>query len=261
VIRVFPRRTNATPTDQDAYVGVIPDAYEINISVTFSWDISTAEKLAEEAIRRGIKTNIGGVAYGDPGREFVPGRFLKPGYVITSRGCPNRCWFCDAWQREGGIRELPVTEGWDVLDSNLLACSESHIRAVFAMLSRYPARKVKFTGGLDPKLMKPWIAAELRKLRPDAIYTAYDTPDDLEPIMEAGKMFMAAGFTRAAKRLRCYVLCGYPKDTIPAAEQRMKQAWQAGFLPMAMLWKSREHVDWAAFQRAYARPAMTAHLL
>ena len=40
------------------------------------------------------------------GGDFVPGRYLAPGYVITSRGCPNRCWFCSVWRREGALREF-----------------------------------------------------------------------------------------------------------------------------------------------------------
>ena len=67
----------------------------------------------------------------------MPGMYLKKGYVITSRGCPNRCWFCSVPRREGGrLRELPITEGNIVLDDNLLACSRQHIEAVFEMLGR-----------------------------------------------------------------------------------------------------------------------------
>ena len=36
--------------------------------------------------------------------------------------------------REGNLRELPITSGHIVLDDNLLACSEKHIRSVFDML-------------------------------------------------------------------------------------------------------------------------------
>jgi hypothetical protein len=37
-------------------------------------------------------------------------------------------------KREGPVRELPVCEGANILDDNLLACSEAHIRKVFQML-------------------------------------------------------------------------------------------------------------------------------
>ena len=64
---------------------------------------------------------IGGVAYGDRGAEFAPGRYIRPGYVFTSRGCPRRCWFCSVWKRVPVPRILPVIDGWNILDDNLLA--------------------------------------------------------------------------------------------------------------------------------------------
>jgi hypothetical protein len=138
VVRVFPRRTKATPDDNLVYTGppdMFVEADEVHISVVFTWDLPRADWLYKQW-RKTAPVQIGGPAVGLPGGDFVPGRYLKPGYVITSRGCPNRCWFCSAWKREGGIKELPITEGHNVLDDNLLACSEDHIRKVFRMLSR-----------------------------------------------------------------------------------------------------------------------------
>jgi hypothetical protein len=51
VIRVFPRRTKATPTDPLAVTRgpeLLDEADEIHVSVTFSWDRAIAERLAEE---------------------------------------------------------------------------------------------------------------------------------------------------------------------------------------------------------------------
>jgi hypothetical protein len=51
IIRVFPRKTKATPTDALAYFGP-PDrnaeADEVNVSVTFTYDKAWAEHLAEQ---------------------------------------------------------------------------------------------------------------------------------------------------------------------------------------------------------------------
>jgi len=120
------------------------EADEVHVSVTFDWDKRAAEMLARqwEAV---APVKVGGPAYNDPGGEFEPGMYLKKGYVITSRGCPNHCWFCRAWRNEGNIRELEIKEGWNVLDNNLLACSEGHQEAVFWMLSKQKER-IKFTG-------------------------------------------------------------------------------------------------------------------
>jgi hypothetical protein len=63
--------------------------------------------------------------------------------------------------------------------------------------------------------------------------------------------------------LRCYVLIGYPKDTLGLAEARLEQMLAIGFTPFAMLWKpdttaAEKHApgpEWRAFQRSWARPA------
>lgn len=82
IIRVFPRRTKATPDDALAYVGppdLFAEADEVHISVSFTWDKSEAERLAEQW-RWVAPVKLGGVAYGDDSLEFIPGRYVKPGY-------------------------------------------------------------------------------------------------------------------------------------------------------------------------------------
>ena len=119
------------------------------MSVAFSYDIPRAEMLAEAWSRTGVPVKMGGPAIsGQPPGDFTPGMYLRKGYVITSRGCPGkgRCWFCGVRSKEGLLRELPVTEGWNILDNNLLACSERHIRAVFDMLSKQAIRAAKAGG-------------------------------------------------------------------------------------------------------------------
>lgn len=268
IIRVFPRKTAATPDDQNVRIARPPvrfddEADEIHIPVLFTWDIPIAEQL-EKVWKYVAPVRIGGPAYDDPGGDFVPGMYVKRGYVMTSRGCPNHCWFCSVPKREGTIREIPITEGHNLLDSNILACSEKHIRSVFAMLSegkKKYRKPVEFTGGLEAKLMKPWIASELKELKPKQLFFAYDTPDDLEPLIEAGKMLVDAGFKTHpfSHSLRCYVLCGFLSDTFEKAEKRMKQTIQAGFMPMAMLYRDKKGgrlKEWMKWQRLWARPAI-----
>ncbi len=96
IARVFPRKTTASPDDALAFFGSPPEGLEVDgvhVSVTFSYDKEKAEQLAAEWAKV-AKVQIGGPAYGDPGRDFTPGMYLKQGYVMTSRGCPNKCWFC-----------------------------------------------------------------------------------------------------------------------------------------------------------------------
>jgi hypothetical protein len=259
IVRVFPRRTNATPTDTMAFTG-LPHFYieadEVHISATFSWDLPEAERLEKEW-RAVAPVKIGGPATGQRGEDFVPGMYLKKGYVITSRGCPNRCWFCSVWRREGeALRELPVTEGWNVLDDNLLACSDAHIKEVFAMLAKQKTRPL-FTGGLEAARLKLWHVQELVKLKPKELFFAYDGPEDREPLFEAGKLLLQNGFSRRRQNLRAYVLVGYKKDTFAMAEKRLNETLEAGFIPMAMLYRESEERDpeWVRFAWPWSRPA------
>ena len=262
IIRVFPRKTNATPVDDLVRIGTEPglfdEADEVHVSVTFTWDLPLAERLVK-AWSCVAPVRIGGPATGEAGGEFVPGRYVKAGYVITSRGCDNTCWFCSVPKREGGIRELAIKTGFNVLDDNLLACSPGHIRAVFDMLRTQ--RNRQFSGGLEAKKLEQWHVEALRDLKPKQLFFAYDTPDDLEPLQRAGRMLLDAGFTTASHALRAYVLCGWPKDTIEAAAVRMQETISAGFLPMAMLYRDnsgRRDPIWQKWGRQWARPSISA---
>jgi hypothetical protein len=269
LIRVFPRRTKATPNDPLAYVGP-PDLYAehaeadaVHISVTFTYDKPLAEQLAEQW-QRIAPVTVGGVAYGDRGDDFVPGRYIKHGYTFTSRGCPRRCWFCSVWKRDPEPRLLPIQDGWNILDDNLLACPEPHVRAVFAMLQRQ-RREVEFTGGLEALALQDYQVELLARLRPQpSMFWAYDPGDAFETLEYAARRLHAAGLSSRGHRLRCYVLIGYPHDTFAAAETRLRQMLSIGFTPMAMLWKPElpsqqkwtPDAQWRGFQRRWARPAI-----
>src|SRR5262245_28878990 len=266
LLRVFPRRTKATPTDALAYVGE-PDLFAqgdaVHISVAFTYDKPYAEELAESWRYVGAIT-VGGVAYGDPGHEFVPGRYIKEGYTFTSRGCPRRCWFCSVWKRDPEPRLLPIQDGWNILDDNLLAWPEGHVRAVFAMLQRQ-GRRVQFTGGLEALSLQDYQVDLLAQLTPKpTCFFAYDPGDAFETLAHAAKRLLEAGFTAASHRLRCYVLIGFPKDTFDLAQQRLQAIAGLGFTPMAMLWRPEHQKQqkwapgdgWRTFQRRWARPAI-----
>ena len=266
LIRVFPRRTKASPNDALAYFGppdMFAEADRVHVSVAFTADKERAERLAEQW-RYVAPVEVGGVAYGDPGHEFVPGRYIKHGYGFTSRGCPRRCWFCSVWKRDPVPRLLPICNAWNILDDNLLACPETHVREVFAMLGQQ-RRRVEFTGGLEALALQDYQVELLAGLHPrPTMFWAYDPGDAYETLASAASRLLAAGFTRESHRLRCYVLIGYPKDTLHKAITRLSDMLALGFTPMAMLWqpeessqeKYRPGLEWRAFQRRWARPAI-----
>lgn len=263
IIRVFPRKTKATPDDENVVINRMPilfdQADEIHISVTFTYDRKRAEKLALQW-KYVAPVKIGGVAYGSKGDVFIPGQYLKHGYSITSRGCPNKCWFCSVWKRDGELRELPIIPGNNIIDDNLLACSAQHIKDVFFMLKNQKLPAI-FSGGIEAKLLKSWHVDLFSQIRLKELFCAYDTPDDYEPLVEAGKLFKEANITYENRKARCYVLIGYNGDTILNALKRIEDTIKAGFFPFAMLWRDENNQpnrEWRNFQRQWASPIIAA---
>ena len=257
IARVFPRKTNITPTDADSYIGsptMFAKGYDqVHISCTFTWDIPKAKQLQQEWQQYFDDVRIGGPAFDDPGADFA-GLYTRPGVTITSRGCPNQCPFCFIPKREGNIRELPIIAGNIVQDNNLLACSKQHRDRVFDMLKTQ--RAVEFNGGFQSSLITDSIADQLKSLSIKAIWLAYDHPNAEKSLIKAVSTLKY--FNR--NQLRCYVLIGYKNDTINKAEDRLRRAYEIGCLPFAMLYRdvygSLPSLDWRRFQRQWSRPAI-----
>lgn len=261
IARVFPTKTRMTPTDEDCYFGPPPalldiDYDEVHISITFFDGRERGARLAHWWDKYGL-VKIGGPACGDPGGEFTPGLYLKKGVTITSRGCVRNCPFCFVPDREGKIRELKIHAGNIVQDNNLLACSNSHIRKVFEMLRSQ--RAIDFAGGLDHRLLKDWVVDELTALKIHQLWFAYDHKSQKPSIKKAGER-LKKHFKR--NKMRCYVLIGFEEDTLDDAEGRLRQAWEFGFLPFAMLYEPKQYTkDWYILQRNFARPAIIKKIM
>jgi hypothetical protein len=264
IVRVFPSKTTMTPNDDYCFFGYPPlkkvEADEVHISCLFTWDIPKAELMYKAWKQRGYLVKKGGPAYNAWGEDFIPGLYVKKGNVMASRGCNNNCWFCFVPKREGKLREIPIVEGTNIIDSNILQCSDRHVNNLFDMLEREkeknPKASIKFTGGLEAKILKQWHVDRLFKLKPTTMYVAYDTPDDYEPLVRASKMFFSSGFKSKHHSLWCYVLIGYPKDTIKNAKERLLQTLKLGVMPFAMLYigkngKRSDYKDWKALQREW----------
>lgn len=151
VIRVFPRRTSYTPDDDYAFVGdppmaaFRPQADEVHISCTFTWDKTNAERLRYAWGQYYPLVKLGGAAMGSKPNGFTPGMYVKPGITFTSRGCNNQCPWCFVSKYEGKLSEYDNPAiGHIIGDNNLLQCSKSHIEKVFAMLRSQ--KKINFNG-------------------------------------------------------------------------------------------------------------------
>lgn len=258
LVRVFPRRTKWTPTDDMAFVGdpplMRPDADEVHVSATFTWDKPEALRLRDAWRQHYPLVRVGGPAFEDGGNGFTPGRYIKNGVTITSRGCPFRCPWCFVPHREGALRELPIADGWIVQDNNLLACSRPHIEGVFRML-RGQARAAVFSGGLDLRLLQSWHVSLLASIRLREIWVACDSPSSLPRLAHAAEILAEIPM----RKRRCYALIGYACETLDDAEARLAAIYEAGFLPFAQLYRDPVPkiwpAEWRALARKWSRPA------
>jgi len=261
IARVFPAKTNMSPEDQDAYFAepglFTPEYDEVHISVTFTWDIEKANWLKKQwEVIAPVK--IGGPAIDGEGNGFVPEVYLKKGITITSRGCPNRCPWCFI---NKPLKELKIMPGNNIIDNNILACSNSHLDKVFQMLKSQ--RKINFSGGLEAPRITQEIAEKLRGLKIDQLFLAYDNLSRFNDLRKAVGI-LRKYFSR--RYIRCYVLIGYYGDTLEKAELRLRQAWEIGSLPFAMRYRTPaenwndsflfNQREWNLFARKWTRPAI-----
>jgi hypothetical protein len=269
ILRVFPKRTSLTPDDPWVVVGV-PDKVrpplfdEVHVSCTFTWNKAVAERLGELWREQCPRTRVvvGGPAFGSPSHEFVPGRYVRYGISISSRGCPNSCDWCYVPKREGKLRLLPICPGNDLQDNNITAWPRSHWDMLVAMLESQTC--IRFSGGLEAARFRDWHVDGFKRLRPShvrEIWFAADTDSALRPLAKvAGKMLpMFDGYKdKGRRKLRCYVMIG--RESLRAAEARLECVWGMGFLPFAQLFQDgdrrvRYNADWRKLERKWARPA------
>lgn len=266
VIRVFPTRNKWTPDDEMAFVGQPPlyrpgtEYTSVRVSCTFTWERSYAEKLADSWRMYYRDVRVGGPAYDDPAGEFVPGRFLKHGCVITSRGCPKKCGWCKVPFSEGDLRYLSIKPGFIVQDNNLLACERKHLEAVFAML-REQDRPIYFNGGLDKHFLQPWHRELFDSIKIGELWFACDVGGkDIDWLRRAKEICEGI----SVNKMRCYTMIGYDDETLADAKHRCETVYSMGFLPFSQLYQPPTadmptkvySQEWKALNRYWSRPAI-----
>lgn len=264
IIRVFPRRTSLTPTDEMAFVGDPPmmrlEADEVHVSCTFTWDKGEVERLAKAWGQYYPVVKVGGPAFDSTPNGFTPGMYVKAGVVFTSRGCNNRCPWCLVPDREGKLREYEdFAAGNIVNDNNLLQCSKAHQEKVWAMLRAQ--HLIYFSGGLEASLVTDNMADNLRSLRVRELFLAADTKASLRPLEKAVKKI---GLFR--QKMRCYVLLAFAGQTISEAEEHLRSVWGIGCMPHAQLYQPPDHYieysrEWRDLARTWSRPAAMKALM
>lgn len=256
IARVFPTQTRMSPLDNDAYFGppdlFTPEYDEVHISVAFTWDVVYAQFLRTQW-KHIAPVKIGGPAITGEGNGFSPGMYVKKGVTVTSRGCPRNCPWCFV---RAPLLELKIHPGNNIIDNNLLACSDAHIEKVFKMLESQ--RRIKFSGGLEAGRTTEKIAERIRGLSLRQLWLAYDHEDGF-PVVEKAFTILNRYFKR--DHLGCFVLIGFQDDTMDRAEGRLRQILDLGGLPFAMLYRNRAgeypqpKMAWKKFQKYWLRPA------
>lgn len=260
ILRVFPRRTSHTPKDDLVFIGdpplERPDADEVHVSCTFTWDIEKCLILQRAWNQYYPEVRIGGPAFNVYDTSFRPGMYVKEGITITSRGCNNQCPWCLVPRREGKIKLLSIQEGNILQDNNILQCPKSHTDKVFQMLRKQ--KQVVFSGGLDARLLKWDDAEQIRTLSFNQLFLACDTENAIKPLQKAIKLLQLP-----RDKVRCYVLLKFdPNETIDKATSRLIDVWEAGALPFAQLYQPPDKLieypkEWVRFARIWQRPAAT----
>lgn len=267
ILRVFVKRTSQTPVDNYVRIG-IPDLFrpkdidEVHISALFTWDKEEAYKLQKDYLQYYPKVLIGGPAFTDNSydQNFYPGRYVKRGVTITTRGCNNNCPWCLVPKSEGRFKEINIELGNIIQDNNILLASRSHLQKVFQMLRTQ--RQIRFLGGLDKRLLKDWHIEELKSLKIFELWLSFDSWDNRKEFIKIIEKLKKSGFKR--NQIRCYVLAGF-NEPIRASEDRLKFVYECGALPYIQIYQpisekkrfagetSRED---NLFVRRWSRPAI-----
>ena len=122
---------------------------------------------------------------------------------------------------------------------------------------------VIFSGGIEAKLLNKWHIELLSQIKLKELFCSYDTKDDLEPLIEAGKLLKEINITIKNRKANCYVLIGYKNDTFEKAEKRISQVIKAGFFPFAMLYRNDQGLvnkEWKKFQRLWSNRVITGSI-
>jgi len=265
ILRVFPRETSYSPHDGLAEFGppglFRPEADEVHVSVTFTWDKAKGEELARQwEPHYPGKVRLGGPAYQSDCSTFYRGRYVKDGITYTTRGCPNRCPFCLVPEWEGDLRVLDnVAPGHTIQDNNFLAAPKAHRAKVYDMLRNQHA--VRFLGGLESRRFTGWDALQMEHIKINELWFACDSPGSIRRLRKALGLIPAM----PRNKKRCYVLIGFRDgETVDDAEARLREVWHSGALPFAQLYRPPAERDktewpeeWRKLQRIWTRPALT----
>lgn len=195
------------------------------ISVPFTWNLPDVRERVTQGdffIRewvvggpavRLLPDYLAGIAGVSVDAGDLPGVLQRanPWATRTSLGCPRKCEFCGVGP---GILEGPfkTLDDWAdlpvIVDSNLLATPDAHFSRVMDRLENWD--EVDFNQGIDARILSPYHAERLSRLRKPHIRLAVDDEKALDPFLRAVDRLRSAGVAKS--NIRAYVLVAFNAD-------------------------------------------------
>jgi len=138
----------------------------------------------------------------------------------TSRGCPNKCYFCVIPKSEGDYQRWQHPEEWHdfrftkakILDPNWYSDPEWFFETSQWFIDH--DIKLDVSQGFDIRQMTPEIAQQLKKIKFwKPMHFAWDMEKDKEKVLDGIKVLKEAGLTKALRHLTLfYVYCHDPSQ-------------------------------------------------
>jgi hypothetical protein len=211
-----------------------PELDKAHISAIFSWERPLAEEWKLTLEDRGCAVEWGGPGISTETRRDIEDYPLEGfSHSYTSVGCIRDCPWCIVPRMWDGVREL---DEWGyapvMLDSNILATSDKHKRKVIDCLG---GRRVNWEAGLDTRLLDKDNAEFVERTSASALYLAWDSGDDDEPLVKALENLYSVG-VNPPHRTTVYILTGY-EGGWESGWYRAQRCKDLGVTPFIMLYQ------------------------
>lgn len=211
------------------------------LSVSFSWKLPEARSRAVWYRALGYDVIAGGPAlYADGFEHYLDGlaivrkqwpdavRHHNPAATLATRGCDEKCFFCNVWRVEGPFTYYPEFPVRPILcDNNLSAIDPKYQDFI---VEKYQAAGVPLldaNSGFEPKSFDGAVFERWRKINRGPWRFGYDETKERDTVRRVMKLLRDAGV--APRKIRPYVLIGC--EPVDACLGRIREVIEWGGEP------------------------------
>jgi hypothetical protein len=188
------------------------------LSIAFTWKLREARDRASWYKSLGYRVLAGGPAVfmnrhylegyavlGPPQRDAL--QYHNPDATYATRGCDQRCKFCNVWMIDGDFTYYPDFVPRPILcDNNLSGLDPKYQDFIIAKFQAASVTLLDANSGFEPKSFDAGTVERWRKINKGPWRFGYDETDERERVRAVMKMLRDAGFS--PKRIRPYVMIG-----------------------------------------------------